>query len=62
MTIGQWEGGKGHVFRAVDKKKFNDNFDRIFGNAKDKHKDSGQVETGSNDSASEASKDEAVRK
>lgn len=26
----QWEGGKGSMYRSVDKQKFNESFDRIF--------------------------------
>ena len=28
--MGQWHGGKGSSQRKVDKKKYNDNWDRIF--------------------------------
>ena len=31
MTTGQWEGGKGSKARSVDKKKFDTNWDNIFG-------------------------------
>ena len=32
----QWHGGKGSRPRNVDKKKFNDNWDRIFGKKEEK--------------------------
>ena len=35
---GQWEGGKGSKQRPTDKSKFDENWERIFGNKKDKDK------------------------
>ena len=34
MTNGSWAGGKGSKPRKVDRKKFDDNYDRIFGKKK----------------------------
>ena len=34
MTNGSWAGGKGSKPRKVDRKKFDDNYDRIFGKSK----------------------------
>ncbi len=34
MSDGSWAGGKGSKPRKVDRKKFNENFDRIFGKQK----------------------------
>jgi hypothetical protein len=34
MSDGSWAGGKGSKPRKVNRKKFDDNFDRIFGNQK----------------------------
>jgi hypothetical protein len=31
MARGQWSGGKGSAQRPVDKKKYSDNWDAIFG-------------------------------
>jgi hypothetical protein len=31
MSAGQWEGGKGSTFRQVDQKKFDENWELIFG-------------------------------
>jgi len=36
---GQWEGGKGSRQRSVDTKKYNDNYDAIFGKKKVENKD-----------------------
>ena len=36
--MSQWHGGKGSKQRPVDKKKFDDNWDRIFGKKKDEEK------------------------
>ena len=33
------EAGKGDMYRSVDKKKFDENFDRIFSNHLKEHKD-----------------------
>jgi len=38
MAIGQTHGGKGSAVRPTDKKKFENNFDAIFGKKKDKDK------------------------
>ena len=38
MATGKWHGGKGSGQRPTDKKKYDENWDRIFGN-KDKQKD-----------------------
>lgn len=37
MTRQQWHGGKGSIPRAVDKQKYESNFDKIFN--KDKNKE-----------------------
>jgi len=34
MSDGSWAGGKGSKPRKVDRKKFDENFDRIFGKQK----------------------------
>ena len=34
MSNGAWSGGKGSKPRKVDRKKFDENFDRIFGKKK----------------------------
>jgi len=34
MSDGSWAGGKGSKPRKVDRKKFDENFDRIFGKSK----------------------------
>ena len=34
MSGGAWSGGKGSTPRKVDRKKFDENFDRIFGKPK----------------------------
>jgi hypothetical protein len=34
MSDGSWAGGKGSKPRKVDRKKFDDNYDRIFGKSK----------------------------
>jgi hypothetical protein len=34
MSDGSWAGGKGSKPRKVDRKKFDENFDRIFGKPK----------------------------
>ena len=34
MSDGSWSGGKGSTPRKVDRKKFDENFDRIFGKPK----------------------------
>jgi len=34
MSDGSWAGGKGSKPRKVDRKKFDDNYDRIFGKKK----------------------------
>ena len=34
MSDGSWAGGKGSKPRKVDRKKFDENFDRIFGKKK----------------------------
>lgn len=34
MSGGAWSGGKGSKPRKVDRKKFDENFDRIFGKGK----------------------------
>ena len=34
MSDGSWSGGKGSKPRKVDRKKFDDNYDRIFGKSK----------------------------
>ena len=34
MSDGSWAGGKGSKPRNVDRKKFDDNYDRIFGKKK----------------------------
>jgi len=34
MNDGSWAGGKGSKPRKVDRKKFDENFDRIFGKPK----------------------------
>jgi len=31
MSAGQWAGGKGSTFRQVDQKKFDENWELIFG-------------------------------
>ena len=31
MSAGQWPGGKGSTFRQVDQKKFDENWELIFG-------------------------------
>jgi hypothetical protein len=36
--MSQWHGGKGSKQRPTDKKKFDDNYDRIFGKKKDEEK------------------------
>ena len=36
MAIGQTHGGKGSAVRPTDKKKFENNFDAIFGKKKEK--------------------------
>jgi len=36
--MSQWHGGKGSKPRPVDKKKFDDNWDRIFGKKKEDEK------------------------
>lgn len=51
--------GKGSHYRPVDKNKFNDNFDRIFGNGKSK--DGGKAETRSDDTNAKVREDKAVR-
>ena len=38
MATGQTHGGKGSAVRPTDKKKFENNFDAIFGKKKDKDK------------------------
>ena len=38
MAIGQTHGGKGSAVRPTDKKKFENNFDAIFGKQKNKDK------------------------
>ena len=35
MASGQWAGGKGSTQRKVDKKKYSDNWDAIFGKKND---------------------------
>lgn len=35
MAQGQWAGGKGSAQRKVDKKKYSDNWDAIFGKKND---------------------------
>ena len=35
MAHGQWSGGKGSAQRKVDKQKFSDNWDKIFGKKND---------------------------
>jgi hypothetical protein len=35
MAHGQWSGGKGSAQRKVDKEKFSDNWDAIFGKKND---------------------------
>jgi hypothetical protein len=35
MASGQWAGGKGSTQRKVDKQKFSDNWDAIFGKKND---------------------------
>ena len=42
MTV-KWHGGKGSQYRPVDKAKFEDNWDKIFGN---KEKDNEQSRKG----------------
>lgn len=39
MANGQWAGGKGSAQRKVDKQKFSDNWDAIFGKKKEEDKD-----------------------
>lgn len=51
--------GKGSHYRPVDKNKFNDNFDRIFGNGKSK--DGGKAETRSDDANAKVREAKAVR-
>jgi len=36
--MSQWHGGKGSKQRPTDKKKFDDNWERIFGKKKDEEK------------------------
>ena len=36
---GKWHGGKGSKYRPVDKEKFDNNWDRIFGSKKDDPED-----------------------
>jgi len=36
MAQGQWAGGKGSAQRKVDKKKYSDNWDKIFGKKEEK--------------------------
>lgn len=36
--MSEWHGGKGSKPRPVDKKKFDENWDRIFGNKKKEEK------------------------
>ena len=36
MATGQTHGGKGSAARPTDKKKYEDNYDRIFGKGKEK--------------------------
>ena len=38
MSSGQTHGGKGSATRPTDKKKYEDNYDAIFGNKKKKDK------------------------
>lgn len=47
--MSEWHGGKGSRNRVSNKSKFDENFDRIFGNKnnEDKHDDSHSVRTGS---------------
>lgn len=54
----KWHGGKGSNPRKVDKDKFDENFDRIFGK---KDKDSGQAETGRDDPDAEVCETKTVR-
>lgn len=44
MAHGQWSGGKGSAQRPVDKKKYSDNWDAIFGK-KETTKDRAEEET-----------------
>lgn len=52
--------GKGSHYRPVDKNKFNDNFDRIFGNGKSK--DGGKAETRSDDAPTKVRPTETVQR
>ena len=59
--MSEWHGGKGSKSRVVNKAKFDENFDRIFGHGKDNTEDSREVETGSNDPDAEVCEAETVR-
>ena len=45
MAQGQWAGGKGSAQRKVDKQKFSDNWDAIFGKKNDINSVSDNEET-----------------
>jgi len=45
MSAGQWSGGKGSNFRQVDKKKFDEGWELIFGKKEDINSVSDNEET-----------------
>jgi hypothetical protein len=45
MASGQWAGGKGSTQRKIDRKKYSDNWDAIFGPKKDINSVSDNEET-----------------
>lgn len=54
-----WEGGKGSRQRKTDKRKFDENFDKIFG--KKENQDGRKTASGSDDVDSEVRQVKAVR-
>jgi|LWDU01.1.fsa_nt_gi hypothetical protein len=59
MAHGQWSGGKGSAQRPVDKKKYSDNWDAIFGK-KETTKDRAEEGTSRKKSQSRVEKKTAV--
>jgi hypothetical protein len=53
----KWHGGKGSAVRPVDKKKYDDNFERIFGK-KDKSKETKVEENKNKQTQERKQKDE----
>lgn len=43
MAAGQWSGGKGSNFRQVDKKKFDENWEFLFGKKSPPKNDQGTI-------------------